>query len=188
MYIQKPHFKQCGFLLPRNDCTVFPSGPKSHALKRRVPNTPADVRSRGSHAAARPLSRQKTIDIFSTVMVCGTPLILRETAHVFPASLPIKKGTKYFAPFGSRTPGPDRYRCFLSNLAGLAAVPPPDSRSRGVYPLALYMSTTGISCRVPSRKPFSFASPRCDNTDFEEYRYRGHPGPSEKETGKESLC
>ena len=187
MYIQKPHFKQCGFLLPRNDCTVFPAGPKSHALKRKVPNTPTGVRSRDNHAAARPRSRQETFGIFSAATVCYALDSTGESTCVsrIPAN---KKGTNYFAPFGSRTPGPDRYRCFLSNLAGLAAVPPPDSRSRGMYPLALYMSTTVISCRVPSRTPFSFVSPRCDNTDFEEYRYRGHPGPSEKETGKESLC
>lgn len=31
-------------------------------------------------------------------------------------------------PFGNRTPGNNRYRCFLSDLAGLAARPPSGSR------------------------------------------------------------
>lgn len=39
-----------------------------------------------------------------------------------------KKAQEFLAPFGNRTPGDNRYRCFLSDLAGLAAPPPPGSR------------------------------------------------------------
>ena len=42
-----------------------------------------------------------------------------------------KKAQEFLAPFGNRTPGNNRYRCFLSDLAGLAALPPPGSRRRG---------------------------------------------------------
>ena len=40
-----------------------------------------------------------------------------------------KKGATVLRPFGNRTPGNNRYRCFLSDLAGLAARPPSGSRN-----------------------------------------------------------
>ncbi len=39
------------------------------------------------------------------------------------------EGTSCLVPSGSRTPGHNRYRCFLSDLTGLAALPPSGSRS-----------------------------------------------------------
>ena len=38
-----------------------------------------------------------------------------------------EKGATWLRPFGNRTPGNNRYRCFLSDLAGLAARPPSGS-------------------------------------------------------------
>ena len=43
------------------------------------------------------------------------------------AALKRKGATVKVAPFGNRTPGNNRYRCFLSDLAGLAARPPSGS-------------------------------------------------------------
>ena len=43
-----------------------------------------------------------------------------------------KKAQEFLAPIGNRTPGNYRYRCFLSDLAGLGAVTPPRCPRRGI--------------------------------------------------------
>lgn len=94
-----------------------------------MPFSPAGIRSRSTKAVRppRPDAPQREYSLPGQ-MQKERGRTRQSIAAAEDAQRSIKqKGANDLRPFGNRTPGNNRYRCFLSDLAGLAARPPSGS-------------------------------------------------------------
>ena len=116
-----------------------------------MPFLPAGIRSRSTKAVRppRPDAPQREYSLPGQ-MQKERGRTRQSIAAAEDAQRSIKqKGANDLRPFGNRTPGNNRYRCFLSDLAGLAARPPSGSLKSlsEEYPIRAERF-----CQVPPRK------------------------------------